>query len=93
MNILSNEDLATVIKEEAKKVENGAVQELEMAAKRFRDLGIKAGMHTGCGDEMNDASPGQRLEWFAGQLVEMADNKSLLAVNSWINTVEKFTAL
>lgn len=49
--------------------------------------------HVGRGDEMDGSDAGYRmqLEWYAGQLLGMVDERAWHGVNSWINCTDKFT--
>lgn len=49
--------------------------------------------HVGRGADMDSSDSGYRLqlEWFAGQLLSMVDEKQWHSINSWINCTEKFT--
>lgn len=89
---LSNKELTNVIRDAASRIEKGYVTELHAAIKRFKDLGIHAQMHAGRGSEMDSSENGTRLklEWFAGSLVDIADQNGLFAVNSWLNCVDRF---
>lgn len=90
---LTVEEFSRIIQEESVKIGRGGRDEMKAAADRFREMGIRPKMHVGRGNEMNDTPEGirLRLEWFAGQLVQMESMEEPLGVNTWVNTTEKFT--
>lgn len=54
---------------------------------------ITPNCHVGRGAEMDASDEGFRiqLEWYAGQLLSMLDEKQFEGINSWLNCVSKFT--
>jgi len=51
--------------------------------------GLGGNCHVG-GDFSKDVDGEMTLEWYAGALVDIYDNKAWYAMNSWINCVDKF---
>ncbi len=89
---MNNEDLAYLIHKVSKDVDEGGVGGIFTAVEPLRAV-IAAGCHVGCGDKMDASEEGFRLqlEWYAGQLLYMVDEKQWGGINSWINCTDKFT--
>lgn len=94
---LSNAELADLIRSVAGLIEK--VNDSEEAATMVDPLivaGITGPRHRGEGELMNvddEFGVRMRLEWFAGELVNMIMTGQTLGMNSWLNTVDKFTAI
>lgn len=88
---ISDKELNVFIHTQAALVEAGGVPELNQAAEEFKKAGVTANMHVGDPAFANGTQTDRmRLEWYAGQLVEMAASGALFAVNSWLNCRGKF---
>lgn len=57
--------------------------------KPLRDLGITPNMHVGKPKEFFDDNQ-HTLEWYAGAIVGIVDDQAWFAVNSWLNSLDKF---
>jgi len=88
-----SEMLRELIKDAVKEIETGREREVYKHSDIFEENGITANMHVGHGNAMHDQNEKSnvlKLEWFAGALVGIAENSSWFAVNSWLNTSDKF---
>jgi len=55
----------------------------------LKELGLEANCHVGkSSDFFKDED--RHVEWYAGQLLDIVDNKSWFAMNSLINCLDKF---
>lgn len=87
---MTTEDrIEALIRATAKRLEAASTREAALCSDQFRDAGIVSGCHVGKGAEMKDCRL-MRMEWFAGQLIDIVESKSWFAVNSWLNCVDKF---
>lgn len=64
-----------------RKVDAGGISELEAVAEAFRAAGYKA--NEGVGTPCETAE--DKLRWYVGQGISMAEERAYFAVNSWVN--------
>lgn len=89
---MNNNELVALIREVSSIIETGTSHSISADVAPLRAV-VQPNCHVGCGDKMDDSEGGFRmqLEWYAGQLLSMVDEKQWLGINSWINCTEKFT--
>jgi hypothetical protein len=92
MTTISLDDLVALVRKASAEIESGSVQSLEASLAPLREH-VKPGCHVGRGKEMDATDEGFRLqvEWYAGQLLSMVDNREFAGINSWLNCTDKFT--
>lgn len=92
-NVMNNEQLAQLIRDVAAAVDKVGVTDIADAVQPLRKH-VFPGCHVGLGNMMTGTDAGYRLqlEWYAGQLLDMVDNKQWRGINSWLNCSDKFTA-
>lgn len=90
---MSNEQLAQLIRDVAAAVDKVGIFSVADAVAPLREV-VAPNVHVGRGAEMDHTDAGYRLqlEWYAGQLLDMVDNKQWHGINSWLNCSDKFTA-
>lgn len=85
---MSNAELSEFIQGYMKAVDEGGKDEMEAAAKAFGEIGIEAGCLTGVKAE--DFTPKMTMVWYAGQIMQITNDKAWFCVNSLINCLDKF---
>lgn len=72
-------------------IESGYITEALEAAAAFRAAGAVANCNLGMthAPEGSDAC----VAWYAGQFLDIVDNKGWAAMNTWLNCFEKFCAV
>lgn len=91
---MTDDALAALIVMTARDLDAGGRPEAVTASEMFESLGIVQNCHDGRGGEMGGAAGRRlRMEWCAGQLVELVKREKWFALNSWLNTAEKFTSV
>lgn len=91
---MTNEELAQIVRDQADKVALGGQVAAEKAAGVFLSLGITENVYVGWHKELAEDTPEaerMRLEWFAGQFINLVNDKAYFAINSWLNLVDIYT--
>lgn len=66
-------------------IDKGGSTGLSLAVQPLRDAGVKPNMHVGDPKESFAGNPQKVIEWYAGSILDIADNEAFFAVNSWLN--------
>lgn len=92
---MTTKELIFLVREVIDSVDNGNEHTINDLVQPLRDVGITPNVHEGRGKEMVNTDVGQRMmvEWYAGQLLSIVDNKAWHCVNSIVNTKNKFAPL
>jgi len=89
-------DLATltkVVRQVAEQIAKESFFSLDTNVQPLRDIGIVAGCHMGQGAEMQGCAEQAKrlmLEWYAGQILTIAENKQWATINAWLCTLDVF---
>jgi hypothetical protein len=83
---LTDDELCTLIRVSAKELDSGGTATLGAVANRFRAVVPAGTPHRG----KKDMSRREVLEWYAGELVDISEQRAYFAVNSWLNCIDKF---
>jgi hypothetical protein len=87
--------LSKIIREVHRNIAKGSASTIHHDIQPLYDLGLKANMHVGESEkfkELEGTDQGRlmTLEWYAGSIIDIVENKSYFAVNSWLNCIDKF---
>lgn len=66
----------------------GDMNGVDTAHQILKDANVQVNIHLGRND-LSD-QPVETMEWYAGQILDVIENKAWFAVNSIINCVDKF---
>lgn len=69
-------------------LDKGSPETSGSTIEKLRELGAVRGIHQGRTDL--EGKPEEIVEWYAGQLLDVLENKAFFAVNSIINCLDKF---
>lgn len=82
------EELTEIVRSVAENIDKSNENSIEECIKPLLEIGIKPNVHVGLKEEeFNNLT---RIEWYAGQIINIVNKKSWFAVNSWLNCVDKF---
>lgn len=89
---MTNDTLAQLIRDVAAAIDKVGPDSIADLVTPLRAVSCP-NAHVGRGADMDGSDKGFRmqLEWFAGQLLSMVDEKQWGGINSWINCTDKFT--
>lgn len=85
---MTDEMMSVFIKNEIDKIDSGGIATALSVAKLFSEAGFVINAHLGYNGEW---TPRRTMEWYAGQLLSIVENESWFAMNSLVNSCEKFT--
>lgn len=84
---LSDSELTKLIRTEIFRIENSEAQ-VPVVIQNLTNAGVVAGCHCNTGRTLNKR---ETLEWYAGQILKIASDKSSwFAMNTIINCLDKF---
>lgn len=86
---MTDDELCKLIRDAASELDSGGVSTLREVADRFRKEIPSGFPHRG----KTEFTRRETLEWYAGELVDIADTNALFAVNSWLNCIDKFAGV
>lgn len=72
----------------SQQIDRGGEDTVRQAARAFEAVGFVRGQHVGADPVL--MTPRTTLEWYAGQLIDMAETGAWFGINSWINCTDKF---
>ena len=78
--------LSKLVRQVVQDLDKVGPEQASVIVKPLRKFGIAPGVHVG----RKDLNPEETVEWYAGQILDIVDNKSWFAVNSIINLLDKF---
>lgn len=86
---MNDDQLRTLIRDIVDKLAKGEPGDAIDLVQPLRDAGIEPNMKVGLEQEAYEEGR-TRMEWYAGQILDVVDSKSWLAVNSIVNCVDRF---
>jgi hypothetical protein len=78
----------TRLRETVERLASGGVETVPSVLSELKALGAVRGVHQGRTDMANGSD--ECVEWYAGQIVDVLEEKAWFAVNSVCNCVDKF---
>ena len=84
-------ELRSLVRDTIFGIEKGGLTGIEAKTAMVRvalfDRGRAPGCHVGLG---RDLTPDETVEWYAGQLLDIVDNKAWFAMNPFITCVDRY---
>lgn len=86
-------DLRKILRTVVKRIEDRdvstALHDVEFVRVALKERGLEANCHVGQSkDFLSDVE--HAVEWYAGQLLDIVDNRLWYAMNSYVNCLDKF---
>lgn len=83
-------DLTILIRGVVERVERGGPETARIEAQAVAEELARRGLGRACHVGRATFTPEEALEWYAGQFIDIVEGESWLAMNSWLNVVDKF---
>lgn len=83
-------DLRTTVRECIANLDRGGVNSAPAIVEPIRKALAERGLGPDCHVGVVGMGPDRALEWYAGQILSVVDQEAWYAVNSLINTVDRF---
>lgn len=76
----------TIVREAVERLDVGGMGAVDSTLTALKEAGAIRDIHVG----KKDMTPDQVVEWYAGQILSVLEDKQYFAINSLINCVDKF---
>ncbi len=83
-------NLRETIRRVATELETEGPTQAKELVKDVRKVLVERGLTPPCHRGVKNMTPDQTLEWFAGEFVDIVESETWHAMNSWLNSVDRF---
>lgn len=91
---MTDAEMSNFVNQQLNIVGNGDIPEATACADLFEKMGGVSGIHVrNAGEPKMEFTTRQTLEWYVGQFIDIVENRSWFAINSFVNAIDKFSPI